>query len=149
MQTKQCRKCGENKPLEAFAKRTDRKNGRQSYCRVCKNALNVEWRRNNKQKNRASTAKWKANATPCVYRIKNKVSGLYYLGQTTQRLCERTQKHFSPNSHLQSPFTGLNKEEWECEVLCYGTKKQVRELEKVLLNTRVDIDPLCMNKNTW
>lgn len=34
--TKRCTKCGEVKPLEEFSPRKDRRNGRQSRCRVCK-----------------------------------------------------------------------------------------------------------------
>lgn len=145
---KKCSKCGKTKPLDEFNNDKKAKDGKTYYCKVCCRLRTAEWKRKNKEKQIAYNAKWQAKAQPCVYRIKHKVSGHYYLGQTTQHLYERVSKHFSPKDHLNSPLTGLNKEEWKCEVLCYGTKKQVKDLEKVLLNTRVGEDPLCLNKNT-
>ena len=129
---KVCRNCGKTKELDEFYNDKSRKDGKYSYCKVCANTRKAEW---------------KAKAQPCVYRIKHKVSGLYYLGQTSQHLSQRVSCHFSSKSNLISPFTGLNKEEYKCEVLCYGTKKEVKALEKALLITRVGKDPLCMNRN--
>ena len=161
---KECTKCKETKGLEEFNNNKQNKDGKHSYCKVCHSVLKAEWyrnnkervkvrkaewQRNNKERHNALNAKYRAKAQPCVYRIKNKTSGHYYLGQTSQHFCERVTKHFSTTNCLESPFTGLNKEEWKCEVLCYGTNKQVKHLEKVLLNTRVGKDPLCLNKNTW
>ena len=47
METKQCGKCGENKPLEAFAKRERSPDKRQAYCRVCNNANGKKFREQN------------------------------------------------------------------------------------------------------
>ena len=46
-QTKQCGKCGENKPVEAFAKRTRSKDGRQAYCKVCNSKNSKKFRKEN------------------------------------------------------------------------------------------------------
>ena len=112
------------------------------------NAYNAKWKRNNREKANAVVAEWRTKAQPSVYRIKNKTSGHYYIGQTTHHFCVRVSNHFSPKSTLNSPFTGLNKDEWDCEILCYGTEEEVKHLEKALLNTRVGQDPLCLNKST-
>jgi len=163
METKKCNKCGETKEVSAFSKDKRVKSGLQRHCKVCNKASNAKWHRNNKEKSNASSAKWqrnnrekhkalmaayKAKAKPCVYRIKHKVSGHYYVGHTSQHFWIRISNHFSSNTQPHSPLTGLNKDEWNCEVLCYGTKEQVKDLEKVLLNTRVGEDPLCLNKKT-
>ncbi len=54
-ETKVCSKCGEEKPLDAFAKRNDTKDGRRSQCRVCRNEVNNKWQRTDgaKQTSRA------------------------------------------------------------------------------------------------
>ena len=39
MRLKKCVKCGKKKSLEEFGKHSDSSDGRQSYCRECKNAL--------------------------------------------------------------------------------------------------------------
>jgi hypothetical protein len=175
---KVCSNCGKTKELDEFSNHKKAKDGKQTYCKECAstkhaewkrnnkekvsvynaewkrnnrekvNAASAKWRRNNREKANTRVAEWRAKAQPCVYRIKHKASGSYYIGQTTKHFSERLAKHFNPKSNLTSPFTGLNKDEWECEVLCYGTKQEVKDLEKALLNTRVGKDPLCMNKYT-
>jgi hypothetical protein len=145
---KKCSKCGETKDFTEFHNNKRTKDGKHYWCKVCARTKSAEWKRNNRKIVNAMRAKWRAKAQPCVYRIKNKVSGHYYLGQTTKHFCERVRDHFGQGTCVNSPFTGLNKEEWKCEVLCYGTKKQVRDLEKALLNTKVGEDPLCLNRRT-
>ena len=126
---KRCGKCGVEKDFTEFSNDKRAKDGKQSYCKVCARTKNAEWQRKNKEKVNAKKDKWRAKAQPCVYRIKHKVSGSYYIGQTNQHFCERVSRHFSPKTNRNSPFTGLNKEEWKCEVLCYGTKEQVKSHE--------------------
>lgn len=41
--TKLCKKCGEEKPVEAFAKCSSAKDGKQGRCRVCQTALAKAW----------------------------------------------------------------------------------------------------------
>ena len=154
---KKCNKCGETKEVSAFSKSRKAKDGLQHNCKVCcsewqrnnrdkVNSFMREWKRNNREKVNDYQRNHRANATPCVYRIKHKVNGSYYLGQTKRPLFERTQQHFSQNGNPSS-FSGLNKDDWIVEPLCYGTAKQVKQIEKALLDERVGIDPNCLNKN--
>lgn len=147
---KKCSKCGETKEVSGFSKNRTAKDGLQHYCKVCRSEVKKIWRKNNPEKfriyRRDYQRDWRAKEKPCLYRIKNKQNGSYYLGQTTLPLCERTHNHFSSQHHLNSPFSGLNKNDWIVEALCYGSAKQVRQLEKALLRKRVGIDPNCLNK---
>lgn len=43
--TKTCTSCGETKPVTSFAKRNNRKSGRQSYCKPCRNKQQREARK--------------------------------------------------------------------------------------------------------
>lgn len=45
MRTKRCAKCGSKKPLDQFPKHTTSSDGFASYCKVCKNQLNVDRRK--------------------------------------------------------------------------------------------------------
>ena len=131
MSTKECRKCGQTKELTEFYKHSKTKDGRQSYCGSCSRRL---------------VRKYKKSATPCFYRIRHKETGEYYLGQTRRQLYRRVESHFNLNSNVTSPFSGKNTEDYEWEVLCYGTLDQVKNVEKELLLLRVGIDPKCLNK---
>ena len=44
---KKCGKCGEKKPLSAFGSHNDTYDGHQTYCKTCKNQLNVKARQIN------------------------------------------------------------------------------------------------------
>lgn len=143
---KKCSRCKETKEVSAFSKDKAQKDGYQNNCKACSLQFQREWRKKNKEKMLEWQRNYRAKAKPCVYRIKHKQDGRYYLGQTKRWLFERTDDHFSPN-YNPSPFTGLNKDDWDVEVLCYGTAKEVRQLEKALLRKRVGIDPNCLNKN--
>lgn len=57
---KTCTKCGETKPLEAFAKAKRGLHGRNSRCKVCKRAMCKEWRRENAEHKRAYQQDWRA-----------------------------------------------------------------------------------------
>jgi hypothetical protein len=132
MSKKECRKCGQTKELTEFCKHPQTKDGRQSYCRSCSGRL---------------VKQYKKSATPCVYRIRHKETGEYYLGQTKVPLCYRVSNHFHLKANVASPFTGKSKKDYEWEVLCYGTLDQVKQVEKELLLLRVGIDPKCLNKH--
>lgn len=48
---KTCSSCGETKPLDAFARRAASKtDGRQVWCKACKNAYKTVWHRANPEK---------------------------------------------------------------------------------------------------
>ena len=131
MSNKECRKCGQTKELTEFSKNSRTKDKKQSYCRSCFRCVIRAHRK---------------AATPCLYRIRNTVTGEYYLGQTKKRLSDRIANHFNHKANKYSPFSGKSRKNYEWEVLCYGTLDQVKVLEKELLWGRVGIDPLCLNK---
>lgn len=41
---KHCPHCDQTKPLDAFAKRTEATDGRQSWCRQCMTSYHRQWR---------------------------------------------------------------------------------------------------------
>ena len=172
---KRCSTCKETKDFSEFSKNKNHKDGLQYKCKAC----NKQYRQDNKRKiaeykkqycdnNKAKIAEYgkqhrdnnkdyyakykklrRLNTIPCVYRIMSKTSGIYYIGSTTQPLCDRITHHFIKGSCIGSPFTGKDRNNWEVHQLCTGTKEQVRELEKYLLKLRVGIDKNCINKQTW
>lgn len=59
---KECKKCGQIKPLEEFHKKARSKDGRQSLCKVCFNAYRREYNKVHRDRVRAANEKWlKAN----------------------------------------------------------------------------------------
>ena len=164
---KKCYKCGETKDLTQFNKDNRAKDGHQSKCKACrkqyrennkdkKRHYDKQYREDNKEKllkyyqdNKDYNAAYKKqrilNAMPCVYRIKSKTSGIYYIGSTTHPLCDRVTHHFSTTACKNSFFTGKDKSNWEWHELFIGSKEEVRELEKYMLSTRVGKDKNCIN----
>ena len=49
---KTCTRCGEIKPLDAFAKNSKRKDGRQSWCRYCKSTYDKQQYHANSERRR-------------------------------------------------------------------------------------------------
>lgn len=45
-----CTKCKQNKNIEDFYKNAKRKDGRQTFCKVCSNARRIQWGRENPDK---------------------------------------------------------------------------------------------------
>lgn len=56
-QTKNCTKCGTEKPISAFGKRSASKDGMQSQCKQCTAA----WQKANPEKVNQASAKWRAS----------------------------------------------------------------------------------------
>ena len=169
---KRCSKCKETKDFSEFSKDNRAKDKHQSKCKACERQYardnkkriaeyQKQYREDNKKKlaeygkqhrdnNKDYYAEYKKqrilNTIPCVYRIQSKVSGIYYIGSTTQPLGDRVAHHFHKVSCPESPFTGKDKSNWEWHELFIGSKEEVRELEKHMLSTRVGNDNNCMNK---
>lgn len=57
---KQCSKCGEVKPLEAFGKRKAAKDGREFQCRKCVKAYYKDWYSANKPESAAKFKAWRS-----------------------------------------------------------------------------------------
>lgn len=57
---KTCKKCGINKPLQAYPKSKRTNDGHMGSCQECRNAYAVAWRARDPEKNRAIRAEWRA-----------------------------------------------------------------------------------------
>ena len=74
---KNCKQCGEVKPLDDFNKTKANKDGHHSYCRVCHNATSRHWREDNKERANATIKRWKqehpevVSASKARYAAKN------------------------------------------------------------------------------
>lgn len=55
---KVCAKCGVEKPLEEFNKRTQSKDGKHYYCKACANTYTKRWYAANKQRHVELNAVW-------------------------------------------------------------------------------------------
>lgn len=60
MQTKACRKCGEQKPLDQFSRKASAKDGLQHKCKSCESETRKLWRENNIDRDTASKAAYYA-----------------------------------------------------------------------------------------
>jgi hypothetical protein len=56
---KQCTRCNDTKPLDAFPPRRTTRDGRDSHCRACANAATRAWRAANPETARASRRRWR------------------------------------------------------------------------------------------
>lgn len=59
-ETKRCACCGEEKPVGSFHKNKTSKDGLFSYCKVCTNKRNSQWKKNNPSKVSLSNKDWRA-----------------------------------------------------------------------------------------
>lgn len=55
---KECRKCGESKPLEDFYRDRSKKDGRGSYCKECGRSYARDWRRKNPERTAENWKRW-------------------------------------------------------------------------------------------
>lgn len=55
---KKCCNCNIEKDLDAYNKRANAKDGKQSICRECSNSLKSQWRKKNPEKNRDYYRAW-------------------------------------------------------------------------------------------
>lgn len=88
---KHCTICGELKPLTEYHKRSAKKDGRRSECKVCCNRSALEYRQNNKEKVSIYNKKWKQE---------NKEKHVEYLVNWREKNQERLKeysKHYIEN----------------------------------------------------
>lgn len=64
---KKCPKCGEEKPLDDFAKNSSKKDGRQANCRMCKKASDARYHAQNREAQKERNAKNRETAQAFVY----------------------------------------------------------------------------------
>jgi hypothetical protein len=57
---KTCSKCGNGKPLDQFSRHKKSKDGRNQACKACCREANAIWYENNKDRQRAYCAEWRA-----------------------------------------------------------------------------------------
>lgn len=50
MSSKECSKCGKDKPLSEYYRRADSPDGYRSYCKQCKNTQQKKWDKNNEER---------------------------------------------------------------------------------------------------
>jgi len=79
MAEKQCTKCGETKPVEAFSRASQKRHGRDSHCKQCRADYQREYRRKNPQRNRDSSKRWR-DANKARYQKHNRKQGLKKYG---------------------------------------------------------------------
>jgi 5-methylcytosine-specific restriction endonuclease McrA len=58
--SKLCSRCGETKPLDAFAPRRNRPNGRQTWCRQCKSEVSREYWQKTHAARLETSRRWRA-----------------------------------------------------------------------------------------
>lgn len=56
---KTCTKCGEEKPLDGFGKKSDAKDGLMGMCKPCNSKRVADWQKANKEKHYANTQKYR------------------------------------------------------------------------------------------
>jgi 5-methylcytosine-specific restriction endonuclease McrA len=82
--TKTCKKCGDTKPVAAFAKKKAAKDGLQTNCRACGAEQNAAWLEANRERKRETCAAWYAAnkervlEVQAAYYVKNRDTKLEY-----------------------------------------------------------------------
>lgn len=90
---KKCTKCGEEKELDEFHPRKDRKSGYQSWCKSCKNNLGREAYRKDPEARREAARQWvKDNPEKNCEKVKR------YYRQNPDIFRERARKYREQNS---------------------------------------------------
>lgn len=93
METKQCKTCGEVKPLDQFGKDKRGDRGLRSSCRVCFAQTQRAWRAANPEKVRASQDKWRTENPEKV-----RTSQVKWLASNTEKLKLAQQNWYRKNA---------------------------------------------------
>lgn len=74
MESKKCRKCGENKELSEFSKDATKKDCKNIYCKICSCEYVRNWTRRNKKRVLEVSREWKAKNKEKVkgYQLKHR-----------------------------------------------------------------------------
>jgi hypothetical protein len=151
MSTKVCKRCNTELNISEFYNHKMMKDGLMSWCKSCVSEASKKSKAKYPEKYESYDRNYMRNYNskhPYVYRIKIKETGEYYLGNSKVHFNRRIGNHFGPTELNTSYFRGMDRDLCDIEVLCYcSSKKQAREIERALLETRVGVDPLCLNKN--
>lgn len=68
---KQCIKCKENKPLDSFYNKLNRKDGKSSWCKNCDNEHNKKWIKSNIDRYRDNRRDWRNKNTDKIKQYAN------------------------------------------------------------------------------
>jgi hypothetical protein len=140
---KRCHTCNKQKALHDFHKLKSGGQGHHPRCKACRSIYFQENKKTIMRKQKVH----RASGSPCVYRIKHKTTGEYFLGATTMLLHNSITSHFGTLTYPGSPFSGKNRDNYDITTLCYGTEEQVQKITKHLLSTRVKKDNKCLNRS--
>lgn len=95
---KRCTKCGEEKALEMFHRKTGATDGRKSRCAVCQNAASATWHATNREKHLALNRAWyeknhaAALARTAKWRTENAERHLAYLAAWREKNADRVRE---------------------------------------------------------
>lgn len=130
MEKKICSVCREEKPLDAFCKHKARKDGRQSYCKMCKKRIDARYYRLNKADQLARNSKWKRNMREELDVVKAEI-GCKYCPETDPCCLDfhhrvPTEKEYSVSrliaiQNKQQIYAELEK----CDVVCSNCHRKL------------------------
>ena len=168
METKVCRQCKEDKPLEQFSKLSSAEDGKQKECKACNKINNAKFRskRPAYQNKYYKTEAGKQNKLKAlhkswdslgagIYKLVNKQTGRFYIGSTTQlnrRKLEWWSYLNSPDQHkrflnddLYSDVIKYGRDAFEWSIVEQiegGSKNKVtkREYEIIEMMSKLDIN---------
>lgn len=167
-QTKECNRCGQEKPLSGFHKDKNRRLGVQSQCKVCMLERMKQYRQENKdkiseyyQENREKISEYykqyRQNLPSMIYEIHNTMTKQIYVGQTSQgrrRWSEhksKLRKGIHPTSQLQKDWDKWGEDAFRFDVVeelpCDLNKEQLLEKEAALMLEHISNGAKLYNEN--
>ncbi len=129
---KKCTKCQETKELTKFVKRTDTKDGLNSWCKSCvyQKSSNYEAYKESIKRN---IVKYHNKLPPGIYLVKNLNTGDYYIGQSKTPI-QRVMHHLSYASKLPWLETISKTDHLIWGIIEHCTPDKLLEREKYWIN---------------
>ncbi len=121
---KECKRCGETKNLESFSKSARSKDGRQTYCRLCLNALGKKNYIDNKDRYFLKAKARDAELDRIIVAAKNKpcadcqISYPPYVMDFDHLNAEQKEFNISAMRRSRMAFGKIMAEIAKCEVVC-------------------------------
>lgn len=104
---KQCTKCGDSKPLAAFARQKEGKDGVRAACTPCASAQAGQWRARNREHYNATMRKWRARNPDRHLKYTQgaspEIKVALYAAQEGRCAACGTTEHGDPRSTVDSP----------------------------------------------
>ena len=98
--TRVCRKCGQEKPLEEFAKNKECVLGHSHTCKHCKREHACKYRADNHEKVLERTRKWRVDNPEKVREYDRK-----YRADNHEKILEYGRKHYAENSERYKKYS--------------------------------------------